>query len=150
MGKQLRNLWKSWNYYFFAPDELQSCFPQIRSHNVNVLKITSLLALILIIGFIFFPIFLDKNLQEFFVFIIVAAIQTGIFFYARHQAKKPSTVLGNIFAIYCILFFSLLFFGIYITIISSYTIPAVNFYIFLVFSQILFIPALRIIKFLEN
>ncbi len=139
MGKYFKTLWKNWRYYSFAPDALRSCFPQIQSHNIGILRITSLLAVALLVGFIFFPVFIEKNLWKSLAFIVVVIIQASIFFYATYQRKNPNTAKDRNFTVYCVLFFSLLSFGVYIAVLSAYTIPAVNFYIFLVFSQILFI-----------
>lgn len=139
MRNHVKRLFNIWRYYSFGPEAVKSCAPQIRSNNIQFLNMVSLLATVLITIFIFYPLFLQKNFQKVFVFIFIAVIQFGIFLYSRHLRKKAVARRDFIFLAYCILFFSLIFFGIYIGIIDSHKMPAVNYYIFLVFSQILFI-----------
>jgi diguanylate cyclase (GGDEF)-like protein len=139
MRNKAKEMWTKWRHYSFPSDALLSCIPQIRSHNIRLLKLTSLLAVILLIAFSFFPIFIDKNLLDFFMFLGVVAIQVGIFICANHQHKKPEQAKNDIFFVYCILFFSMLFFGIFVAVQTAYTVPAINFYVMLVLTQMLFI-----------
>jgi diguanylate cyclase (GGDEF)-like protein len=135
----LKRLWQKWRYYSFEPDAVRSCFPQIRLHNLHILRVASLIAVIFPILFIFYPLLIKKNISEVFVFIIIVIIEYGVFSYANYQRKKPYPVKDYVFFAYCFYFFSMLFFGVYIEFAFSSIIPSLNFYLFLLFSQILFI-----------
>ncbi|MDR2900014.1 MAG: hypothetical protein LBV20_00640, partial [Treponema sp.] len=104
-----------------------------------ILKISSVLAISLLSIFIFYPLIIKKDFHEALAFIIAAAVEYGIYFYAKCQQKKMYSVRNYLFAVYCLSFFSMLFFGVYIEVTSSSIIPSVNFYMFLLFSQVLFI-----------
>ena len=135
----MANVVNLWRYYSFDSDAVKSCAPQIRSNNIQNLNYVSLLAAILISILIFYPLLVEKSLVKAFVYAAAALVEYGIFFYTGYLKKKKIPGRDFIFPAYCVFFFSLIFFGIYLGVITSYKMPAVNYYLLLVFSQILFI-----------
>ncbi len=127
----LRRLWLKWRYYSYEPDAVISCFPQIRLHNLRILRTSSLITVIFLAVFIFIPLLIKKNYWEVLDFAVTIAIQYGIFYYAQHQRKKPYSDRNCFFAVYYIFFFSLLLFGVHIEYSAFSLIPSINVYMFL-------------------
>jgi diguanylate cyclase (GGDEF)-like protein len=97
------------------------------------------MAALFFVIFIFYPLIFHKTLWEAIAFLGIAAIEFGIFLYANRRQRNAYPGKNCMFAVYCIFFFSILFFGLYREIFTASIIPVINFYMFLLFTQVLFI-----------
>jgi diguanylate cyclase (GGDEF)-like protein len=95
-------------------------------------------AVILVALASFFPLLIEKEPSKFIIYLTAVAIELGVYCYARWM-QKGELKRGRVYAGFYLFFSCLLAFGIYIGILTRSGEHAVNFMVFLICGQIVFV-----------
>ncbi|QQO09492.1 GGDEF domain-containing protein [Breznakiella homolactica] len=120
-------------------DSLEACKKEIQRHNAASLRIISLVAAIMLGLYSFFPLLIEKNTVKFFFYTGTMLAEFCIFIAASRLRKINNIPPWLVYAGFLCFFSALMFFGIYIGILNVGTQYAINFMIFLVCSQLMFV-----------
>ena len=127
-----------WRYFTFPKESVKSCRDLINRYNIRSLRIISFAAFVLLIVFSFFPLLIEKEPRKFIIYLAAAVIELGAYGCARWIEKKHLKRVPIFFGF--LLFFScIIAFGIYIGVIARPESQAVNFMVFLLCTQIIFV-----------
>ncbi|GHT91174.1 hypothetical protein FACS1894140_1230 [Spirochaetia bacterium] len=128
-------IFSQWRYFKFSKEAVESCRDLIDQYNARSLRIVTLIAAPLVTLFSLYPLLIDRKLFSFILFLSTAAIELGVYVYTRRTAGKDQKgVLGFLLFFICIIAF-----GIYIGVIAKPEGQAVNYMLFLVCAQIVFV-----------
>ncbi|GHU81479.1 hypothetical protein FACS189468_4210 [Spirochaetia bacterium] len=132
-----------WRYFNLPRESVEGCFSPILQYNARSLMISSLAAACLVLLASFYPLLIEKELSKFIVYMITAIIELGVYFYTLWM-ETGELKDGPFSAGFLVFFSCIIFFGIYIGILTRPGEAAVNFMVFLICSQIVFVmPPLR-------
>jgi diguanylate cyclase (GGDEF)-like protein len=117
-------------FHSFTKEALKSCREDILKHNAHSLFSISFIAAIMAGIFAFVPLFIEKRVEKFTIYIIMAVVECFIAFYASclHKRDKCKPLLINIGFLF--LYISLMAFG---TFLDLFERPYSNVSIILVF-----------------
>ncbi|GHU69648.1 hypothetical protein FACS189450_02860 [Spirochaetia bacterium] len=127
-----------WRYFTFPKESIEGCRDLINQYNIRTLRIISFAAFVLLILFSFFPLLIEKEPRKFIVYLITAVVELGAYgcgrWIEKRHLKRIPVFLGFL------LFFSCtIAFGIYIGVITQPKGQAINFMVFLICTQIIFV-----------
>jgi diguanylate cyclase (GGDEF)-like protein len=128
-----------WRYFKFSKSVVESCRSAIIHYNVRSLRLISLAAALLLTIFSFFPLLIEQELHKFFIYLAAAVFELGVYGYTRWIYAKRRFNRGPVTAGFLLFFICIIAFGIYIGVISLPNSQAVNFMVFLIGIQIIFV-----------
>jgi diguanylate cyclase (GGDEF)-like protein len=113
MQKFLNN----WLFYGLEKDEYNKCMEKIFSRNIINLRRTNIAVAFLLAGFIYFPLFIEKNMTKTLFFAITSVISALLYVFIRCKFRKD----GNenkvnkklIYTLILLSYVNVIFFGIY-------------------------------------
>ncbi|MDR0555326.1 MAG: GGDEF domain-containing protein [Treponema sp.] len=133
------SLWRLWRYYAFSKDALRGCGEGILRHNARSILIISLASAVLLALFSAVSLFIEKKTDKVLAALGVGIIELAVFLHAGWLYKRKRYTRFQVYPEFGVFFVSLMGFGIYIGIITRPEYHAVNFLLFLIGSQVLFI-----------
>jgi diguanylate cyclase (GGDEF)-like protein len=128
-----------WSNFKFTKESLQNCRGDILRHNARSLLIISLISVILLVLFSFFPLAIEKDFSKFLVYVYAILIELLVFIFARYICKHEKYTERLINAGFLVFFCCLMGFGVYAGVLKRPEHHAGIFLIFLVCSQIIFV-----------
>lgn len=131
-------MFSQWRYFNFSKESVEGCRNLIDQYNARSLRIISLVAAILVALASFYPLLIEKQLSKFVFYLITSAIELGVYGYTR-RIQTRELKKGLVSAGFLLFFSCILAFGIYIGVLTRPGGHAVNFMVFLVCSQIVFV-----------
>jgi diguanylate cyclase (GGDEF)-like protein len=131
-------MFSQWRYFNFSKESVESCLPAIAQYNARSLRIISMAAVILVALSSFFPLLIEKEPPKFILYLATAAVELGVYCYARRMQTRELK-RGRVYTGFLVFFSCIMAFGIYIGILTRSGEHAVNFMVFLVCGQIIFV-----------
>jgi diguanylate cyclase (GGDEF)-like protein len=129
----------SWRYYSYGPEQYKEYINRLFINNLSTLREISKIVAIILICFIAFPIFYEKNYINALFYLSFAVIAFVLSYYANY--KMQTTVVSNRFIyIFITLFYvNIMSFGIYLDIFSHQEKLASVFLCFLICALLMFV-----------
>jgi diguanylate cyclase (GGDEF)-like protein len=128
-----------WRYYTFPKEAVESCQDDILRHNAQSLKIISLVTGILVGLFSVFPLLVEKQPGKFTVYIVIGVVELLVYVFAGHLCKHKIYTPIRVNLGFLVFFITLMTLGMYIGVFTQPEQHAVNFMVFLVCSQVIFV-----------
>jgi diguanylate cyclase (GGDEF)-like protein len=128
-----------WRYFNVTRKAIQQCGDGITRHNSRSLAIMSLALVCMVMFFSFYPLVVQKSWCQFLTYAGVGIWELGVFLYA-HWIQKYKKFLNVFIYPGLIAFFAgVIFWGIYISTINWLEFQRVNFLVFFICSQLIFV-----------
>jgi len=129
----------SWRYYSYGPEQYKEYINRLFINNLSTLREISKIVAIILICFIAFPVFYEKNYINALFYLPFAVIAFVLSYYANY--KMQTTVVSNRFIyIFITLFYvNIMSFGIYMDIFSHQEKLASFFLCFLICALLMFV-----------
>ncbi|MDR0590122.1 MAG: GGDEF domain-containing protein [Spirochaetaceae bacterium] len=128
-----------WKYYNVTKEDIAGCHRGITHHNARSLVLITLASILVVLLFSLYPLVIQKSRHKFLIYMCFAAWELCAFLYAQWVWRRKKYRSIFVYPGVVIFFAGLMFFGIYIGIIDRQEFQAVNFLIFFICSQIMFI-----------
>jgi diguanylate cyclase (GGDEF)-like protein len=128
--------------YIPPKEAIGDCEDEVFRHNTRSLMLASLVTVILSIIFSIIPLY-EKQFFSFLIYLTSAVLQTILFFVVKFFIKSDRSGFRYFLPGWCVYLLLLLAFGIYTAVIREPDHYAVDFMIFLVCVQVLFVIKFR-------
>jgi diguanylate cyclase (GGDEF) domain len=164
----MRSLLKNWLFYGLGRDEYKKSMDNVFFKNIYNLRRTNAVVALLLIGFLFAPFLIDKNLTKAMFFIITSTIAMLIYIFVRciyHKINTEKKVRKSlVYILICLSYANVITFGIYLSVwahpenaggsflsilicaLLLFNIPPVFYYSLTALSTIVFIIIVSIVK----
>jgi len=164
----MRELLKHWLFYGLGRDEYKKSMEMVFPKNVHSLRRTNAVVTLILAGFVFVPILLDKNLTKAMFYIGTGVIAALIYIFVRciyHRINSEKKVRKKlVYLLICLSYVNVIAFGIYLGVWANpgniagsflsilicalllFNIPAVFYYTLTACSTVVFIVIVSIVK----
>jgi len=113
----MRNLLKNWLFYGLGRDEYKKSMDHAFFKNIYNLRRTNAVVALLLTGFLFAPLLIEKNLTKTMFFIITSTIAMLIYIFVRciyHKINTEKKVRKSlVYILICLSYANVITFGIY-------------------------------------
>jgi len=143
-------LYKKWRYYGLEPEDYRKGMKTAFTDNLHDLHRANLLVSVFAVIFALFPFLIERDLLKTLRYILTAAVALAIGVLADRKngtRKQGKTVSDRfVYAMIALYYVNLMFFGIYLGVLSDPDIPAASFIGFLMCALFLYVvpPALTL------
>ncbi|MDR2941700.1 MAG: GGDEF domain-containing protein [Treponema sp.] len=138
----MQKLLNNWLFYRLGRDEYKKSIDNVFIKNIASLRRTNAVIVVLLICFMFIPLFIDKNLTKtlFFAGTIVIALSLYIFVQCKYRKKTEEKELKKnfIYFLICLTYANAVFFGIYLGVWANPEHIAGSFFAILISALLLF------------
>lgn len=138
-GKKTKHFLEQWKYYQVGKKEFEQSDSQLARHNISSLKVIVLSAAVMMFVFIAFPIFIENRLDKALVYLTCGALELVIYFFVRRQYRQEKLSNNQVYISFLPFFIVLISFSVYIGIFEALDKFALNFIVYLICGQILFV-----------
>lgn len=116
----MRNLLKNWLFYGLGRDEYKKSMDHAFFKNIYNLRRTNAVVALLLTGFLFAPLLIEKNLTKTMFFIITSTIAMLIYIFVRciyHKINTEKKVRKSlVYILICLSYANVITFGIYLSV----------------------------------
>lgn len=136
-GRRIKLL-RAWRFYGFDEKQVAGCEKQLAQHNASSLRTISAVIAAMMVCFAAFPLFIEQKPNKAIAYFVVAALEFGVFLYARQIMKQKDPPKTQVITGFLIYYVALMVFGIYIGVVEARDGNAINFMIYMVCAQLMF------------
>jgi len=114
----MNDLLNKWHFYGLGKDEYRRCLQNVFARNIYVLRKINAATAAILTGFLFVPLFIDKNLTTTLFFIGTSAIAMLLYIFIRFKYKRTNKEKNVkkqlVYVLICLYYINLLSLGIYL------------------------------------
>jgi len=140
MKNHKSNIWNLWRYYTLGREEYMECMGKMSAHNSNALWIGNMICAVMAVCFVFFPVFVERDLPKAGIYLIVVGIAVLLAFLSRRKINEQGKRISSsyVYILIALYYINIILFGIYLGVWANPENTAVSFMCILICALFLF------------